>query len=176
MSGEGRGWVYFVYCNGMIKVGQTVTSPRRRMGELQVGCPYPLELAATWCMSQYLLTRAERFLHDRFKSQQVLGEWFAVGPSALKAAKVALEEHLGLGACAVPAIQKKRKPRNNGSIDVDEMWDDLKIHINSEFHRQILTSAAISKRFKLAEIRRSLNESDDLSVTIEEIGQRQEGA
>lgn len=158
--------IYFVYCNGMIKIGQTASCPRKRMGELQVGCPYPLELAATWSMSAHMLNRAERFLHQRFKDQQIIGEWFSVGPSALKAARAALVEHLGATQEPLPAIKKNRKPRNNVHIDVYEMWDSIKIHINSDYHRRILTSAAISKRFKLAEMRRALNDAEDVSISL----------
>lgn len=134
--------------------------------ELQIGCPYPLELAAVWLMPPHLLPKAERFLHHRFKEQLVLGEWFSVGPSALKAARADLLEHFGAQDAAMPAIKKKRKPYYASKITFDEMWDDLKIHINSDFHRQILASAAISKRFKLAEMRRALNGSDEPEVII----------
>lgn len=160
--------IYFIYCNGMIKIGQTKSCPKRRMGELQVGCPYPLELAATWSMSANMLNQAERFLHHRFRDQQVIGEWFSVGPSALTEARAALLEHFRETREPLLAIRKNRKPRNNTHIDFDEMWDSIKIHINSDFHRNVMKSAAISKRFELAEIRRALNRSDDVAATIDD--------
>ena len=82
--------VYFIQCcdnAGYIKIGYTTTHVRAgqlhtarealalRMSSIQSSCPYPLKALGVTSGDP----REERFLHARFASLRVRGEWFSPG-------------------------------------------------------------------------------------------------
>lgn len=70
MGTEGRPIVYFLGCNGKVKIGTTTDLPRRH-NDLSMGNP-DLTLLATILGGH----REERELHERFREYRVRGEWF----------------------------------------------------------------------------------------------------
>ena len=71
-DGPGRGVVYFLECNGCMKIGFTEGHPLARMAALHSGCPFPLKL---WAAAKGRL-RDEQRLHKRFSDQRIHFEWF----------------------------------------------------------------------------------------------------
>ena len=68
-----RSWVYFMGNReaGILKIGSSRT-PKSRLRELQVGCPYKLSIL-------YMLpggVKLERLLHDIYSRYKMNGEWF----------------------------------------------------------------------------------------------------
>lgn len=68
------GNVYFIAAGNFVKIGYS-TDLIRRMCELQVGNPTPLELRAT---VRDAGPQVERYFHDAFARDAVHGEWFKV--------------------------------------------------------------------------------------------------
>jgi hypothetical protein len=72
-------FVYFIQCGGPggpIKIGRAF-EPKRRIDNLQLGCPYKLRLIAKiWCGNE--AERVEADLHARLKEHRMRGEWFTV--------------------------------------------------------------------------------------------------
>jgi len=64
--------VYFLRAGGFIKIGKSTYSGRRRIAELQTGCPYPIEFIGQIKGGQ----REERVLHRQFAHIRAHGEWF----------------------------------------------------------------------------------------------------
>lgn len=67
--------VYFIRCTGTgnVKIGYTDKNPLIRLGELQTGTSYKLELF------KFLPTcdrSDEKWLHELFKKDHIRGEWF----------------------------------------------------------------------------------------------------
>lgn len=87
-----RQHVYLVQCDGdegPIKIGIAV-DPNRRLSELRIGCPYPMQLLATiWTDDADM---DERRLHSRFHKSRIHGEWFECGPELLALAMTARRE------------------------------------------------------------------------------------
>lgn len=71
------GIIYFVETNNLIKIGYTASNPRKRIAQLQTGCPSELDF-----MGYYHGTKAqEKQLHLFCAAQRVRGEWFEIdGP------------------------------------------------------------------------------------------------
>lgn len=67
--------VYFIRCNEFIKIGIAV-DVSRRIGILQIGCPYKLTLAAK--ISHTEPEELEQHLHRKFSDRCVSGEWFRI--------------------------------------------------------------------------------------------------
>lgn len=67
-----RGYVYFVECQGMTKIGFSAKHPDRRRRELQTSNPFPIEL---WAYARGDET-LERALHAKYRAQHTLREWF----------------------------------------------------------------------------------------------------
>ena len=65
--------VYLVRNQGFYKIGYS-NDPYKRMAELQIGNPTPIELVGTISGS---ITDERRF-HDLFKEKRVSGEWFSL--------------------------------------------------------------------------------------------------
>lgn len=65
-------FVYFLAAADFIKIGTTTGNPRKRIKELQTGCPFDIELRA------YVPggVDVERGYHERFAALRVRGEWF----------------------------------------------------------------------------------------------------
>jgi hypothetical protein len=76
-----RGCIYFVQPTdgGLIKIGQTRNSPQKRLAELQIGCPVPLELLGVLPGT----IEHERSLHRRFADLRQHNEWFEPGERLL---------------------------------------------------------------------------------------------
>jgi hypothetical protein len=61
---------------GLLKLG-VATDPRRRLRNLQVGSPVPLELAAEFAMSDRPTAEAvAALLQERFRERRERGAWF----------------------------------------------------------------------------------------------------
>lgn len=54
-----------------VKIGHA-KYPEGRLGDLQVGCPWPLEIVALLPGGRVV----EQILHLKFRRQRMLGEWF----------------------------------------------------------------------------------------------------
>ena len=64
--------VYFLRAGGFVKIGKSTYSGKRRIAELQTGCPYPIEFIGQIKGGQ----REERALHRQFAPIRAQGEWF----------------------------------------------------------------------------------------------------
>lgn len=107
--------VYFIQCNGAdgpVKIGIAV-DPQRRLSELRIGCPYPMELLATAVVEDADL--AERRLHMRFAARRIHGEWFECHPQLLEIARAiareAVMDKVGDLLSAIPARRPVYGPR-----------------------------------------------------------------
>jgi hypothetical protein len=69
------GIIYFAQAgdHGPIKIGYTSSAPEERLATLQTGCPSPLRLLGT----RHGTGGHERYLHARFASHRLGGEWFS---------------------------------------------------------------------------------------------------
>ena len=70
--------IYFVQSGkkGPIKIG-IASNVCKRIDELQIGNPYKLNLiAAIPVTSRKMATDIEKWMHRRFKTQHIRGEWF----------------------------------------------------------------------------------------------------
>ena len=79
------GFIYLVEAVGAdrIKIGWTAASPRRRLAELQVCSPFPLDLIGAMRGSRL----DERRLHRTFEADRIIGEWFAATPTLREIAR-----------------------------------------------------------------------------------------
>jgi len=72
--------VYFIKCcdnKGFIKIG-VANDPYKRLDDLQVGCPYRLEIIAVIkCRTKKHAYSTESYLHKVFRKTSVRGEWFS---------------------------------------------------------------------------------------------------
>lgn len=73
-------FVYVIECQGFVKIG-VATNPKARLADLQVGCPFTLNLlkAEPHCDPYDF----ERLLHKKLKSHRGVGEWFKLPPEVL---------------------------------------------------------------------------------------------
>lgn len=74
LGADDRRLVYFAECmtdGGPIKIG-LASDVGRRLGEVQVGCPYPIELMGTVPGGR----EGERLFHRLFSAFRIHGEWF----------------------------------------------------------------------------------------------------
>ncbi len=71
--------IYLIECNkaSAMKIGIAV-NPKGRLGELQVGNPFPLKLAKTYQLPSNTknASKVEVMLHNHFNSKRMRGEWF----------------------------------------------------------------------------------------------------
>jgi hypothetical protein len=65
--------LYFIQCGEFTKIG-IASDPYSRLVELQVGCPYKLELLSVKYPADAGL--AEELMHSRLDQYRVRGEWF----------------------------------------------------------------------------------------------------
>lgn len=70
------GYVYLIYdqSNDLYKIGVTKEDPSKRMHKLQTG--NPTQLCIKTIFKHEYPFRLETMLHNKFKSKQVLNEWF----------------------------------------------------------------------------------------------------
>lgn len=66
--------VYVIKCHKYYKIGVTQNSVEDRIGGLQVGNPYKLEII--YCLKCIDAKFMETKLHERYKHKKVIGEWF----------------------------------------------------------------------------------------------------
>jgi hypothetical protein len=71
------GWIYFIQCEGFVKIGQTRKMVKSRIIELQTGNPFPLKLVGI--LKTDNMDRDEKKIHSMFRRYRVRrrGEWFA---------------------------------------------------------------------------------------------------
>lgn len=71
---RGRSKLYLLWAEGssFYKIGVTSVSVRKRLSELQVGCPLPLHFVA----AAYGTVEDERRLHSKLRRFRTSGEWF----------------------------------------------------------------------------------------------------
>lgn len=171
-SQEKSGYVYFVYCEGFIKIGLTILHPRRRLADMKIGCPFPMHLAVYWEMEKSHIMHAERFLHDLLDAHAVSGEWFSIPPDAIAAARPALLAHLKKlrSREITPGPRRVRRIGRARAVTEHDLTEALDLMLKSEEYKRIQKSAAITRRLELAAIRRALNESDDIALTLWEQG------
>lgn len=75
------GFVYLIQAGEFHKIGRTSIDPRKRLADLQVGCPLPLVLD---CYLEHDEAVAfERALHRCFGPERVLGEWFRMSKESV---------------------------------------------------------------------------------------------
>lgn len=67
----GESFVYFIHCQGLIKIGKA-KNPNRRLIELQVHCPFP----ATIALLRPGDIAEERRYQEQFAAYRKNGEWF----------------------------------------------------------------------------------------------------
>jgi transposase len=79
--------VYVLSCPlGLLKLG-VAADPRQRLRNLQVGSPVPLELAATYPMSDRPTAEAvAAVLQERFRERRERGHWFRAPPDEVRGA------------------------------------------------------------------------------------------
>jgi len=78
MSGHDSQWVYVIQHElGPVKIG-IAEDPHRRLGELQVSCPF--ELTVRNSRRPVDAQEVESFLHDHFERYHMRGEWFDIPP------------------------------------------------------------------------------------------------
>lgn len=67
-----KGYVYFIQAGeGPVKIGWAL-DPKKRLAELQTGCPSELRLIGTWPGDREL----EKSAHQHFAEHRLRGEWF----------------------------------------------------------------------------------------------------
>ena len=72
----GSGYVYIMKCGefNYYKIGISKNSPEKRWSGIQSGCPFPISFVSiTYCEDYVML---ERRLHEKYRSQRLMGEWF----------------------------------------------------------------------------------------------------
>lgn len=68
------GWVYVVRTADAVKIGFTSACPRKRVKDLQTGCPTPLCLIGL----KWADKSEERELHQALAGYRIHGEWFDI--------------------------------------------------------------------------------------------------
>jgi hypothetical protein len=91
-AGEQDGaYVYVIGVVGhqAVKIGYAA-DPRKRLGDLQVGCPFPLVLLDIFPTDN--AREIEAALHSRFSAERMQGEWFDLGADGRLVARRAYRE------------------------------------------------------------------------------------
>jgi hypothetical protein len=97
---------YFIgWKGGPVKIGRAYTV-KRRLLELQSGCPYRLHV---WAITS-LETHSEPRLHRRFHKHRMMGEWFAWHPAI-----EAMMATLNGAPAAVSAAIRNRENAEDGA-------------------------------------------------------------
>jgi Meiotically up-regulated gene 113 len=90
------GWVYIATMEGntWLKIGHCLTTPRKRLDQLQVGNPHRLSLLKAFPCAQYMAPKLEEFMHRLLQEKRVRKtEWFAIDlATAEKAYQVAVQQ------------------------------------------------------------------------------------
>lgn len=68
-------YVYFIRAAAFVKIGHA-GDPLQRMYDLQIGCPYKMELMGTVVCSDG--PKWEARVHHRLRSYRLHGEWFVL--------------------------------------------------------------------------------------------------
>lgn len=75
MRKDVSGYIYFVECDGWIKIGKTEGSVEKRIKQLQTGSPHEIKLVKSFRVENYL-DIVEMALHEQFQNKRARGEWF----------------------------------------------------------------------------------------------------
>jgi len=80
--------IYFIRAgkDGPIKIGYTSNNPTLRMSDIQVGCPYRLDIMG--CIEGSL--QDERYLHLKLSAHNTTGEWFEPHADVISVVKEAI--------------------------------------------------------------------------------------
>lgn len=78
------GFVYFIRCEDRVKIGYS-ENPVRRLTKINADAPFPCELLGWVAADDY----PERELHERFATDRLHSEWFAVSPGLLSFVQMA---------------------------------------------------------------------------------------
>lgn len=68
-------YIINAYRTNFVKIGYT-NNLTRRIKEIQIGCPYKLNLIFFLQTKDYKLI--EKSLHNKFKQDKIRGEWFNI--------------------------------------------------------------------------------------------------
>lgn len=68
-----KAYIYVIQCQGFVKIG-IADNPKKRLSELQVGCPFKLELVRAFASRDP--RRDEKSLHHSLGKHHERGEWF----------------------------------------------------------------------------------------------------
>lgn len=79
-----KGYVYVIRCQNFIKIG-VADNPRKRVTELQVGCPYKLDLIQSFASK--CPRGDERRLHNLLRKHHQRGEWFKLTDNMIELLK-----------------------------------------------------------------------------------------
>ena len=88
----GNGYVYVVHCKGttFYKIGITKKNNDDRLYDLQIGCPFELEMI--YVIDSIHYKQMEKEIHHRFKDRWIRGEWFDLDEVSLDTVIQYLEE------------------------------------------------------------------------------------
>lgn len=115
--------IYFLQVDdaGPIKIGVTDGPLRRRISDLQVGCPWPLRPLGELIGHP----RLETVLHEHLSRYRISGEWFAPDPVVLETVSAVLEGRFewpepavrvgmtfGIRAASIPDLIQIEVPAN----------------------------------------------------------------
>lgn len=85
-------FLYLAKCQGFIKLGVT-QSPKLRISAMQGGCPWPIELVATFPVSGLVAPEIEHKVQLLLDDKHHFGEWFKCSKTeALHAVHKAMSE------------------------------------------------------------------------------------
>lgn len=102
----------------LFKIGRTANPVETRVKQLQTGCPFEIEIHATFptCWP----SETERYYHRYLAQYRTVGEWFDVEPAVID------------GMLRVPTLFVE----GNGPIGVDIAWDGWQLVINECSHNE----------------------------------------
>lgn len=95
-----RGWVYILGMSEspFLKIGHCLTTPARRVAELQTGTPHRLSILASYPHHQEVAPNIERAMHGLlWRQRQGRSEWFAVDLETAQIAHETVFQDLILG-------------------------------------------------------------------------------
>lgn len=77
----GGGFIYFIECEGYVKIGLTANHVTERVAQMQTGCPFELKLLKVIVSRN--MRRDEGVIHEMFGQYRHRGEWFKLPPAAM---------------------------------------------------------------------------------------------
>ena len=107
-----RGFIYLIHAVGTdrYKIGLTTRHPEARLSELNSSqSPFPLELV-DWFETDNV-TADEGYLHEKFASYRVHGEWFKFDSKALNKVRREYQDDVGFSFPQLPRINLPVLPK-----------------------------------------------------------------